>query len=171
MLISWVTVQCEVPIIGPGIILLNNIQSGTLLCQGFRLVYKQTLCKKGPYIKASFSVHDITFLNFQNKSHNIKALVVLSHSWSPFLTLVYTEKMNFCGALCALLEYFCKKILSQINSFKRTHLGWDSFTELFLSNIMKYGKNHDKWQTSIQSMSWYEFEWLLGLLEEKGRKL
>ncbi len=30
---------------------------------------------------------------------------------------------------------------SQIDSFMRTHLVLDSFTELFLSNIMKYGKN------------------------------
>ncbi len=29
----------------------------------------------------------------------------------------------------------------QIDSFKRTHLGLYNFTELFLSNIMKYSKN------------------------------
>ncbi len=31
------------------------------------------------YVKASFSVHFMTFVNFHNKSHNMKALVILSH--------------------------------------------------------------------------------------------
>ncbi len=38
-----------------------------------------------------------------------------------------------------------------------SHLGWESFTELFLSNIMKYGKNYIEWQTSIHGMSLSDF--------------
>ncbi len=52
--------------------------------------------------------------------------------------------------MCALLEYFLKKKLSLD---RHSHLGWESFTELFLSNIMKYGKNDIEWQISIQSTS------------------
>ncbi len=53
------------------------------------------------------------FWTFHNKSHNMKALVILSHSRSPFLplTCLYIEKMNFCGSLCGLLEYFFEKNL------------------------------------------------------------
>ncbi len=49
------------------------------------------------------------FWTFHTKSHNIKALVTLSNSWSAFLPLVHMEKMNFCGSLCSLLEYFLEK--------------------------------------------------------------
>ncbi len=52
------------------------------------------------------------FWTFHNKSHNMKALIILSHSWSPFLPLVYMDKMNFCWSLCGLLEYFLEKKLS-----------------------------------------------------------
>ncbi len=38
-------------------------------------------------VKASFSVWCMNFWTFHNKSHNMKALVILSHSWSPFLPL------------------------------------------------------------------------------------
>ncbi len=34
------------------------------------------------------------FWNFHNKSHNIKALVILSHSWSPFLPLICLHGKN-----------------------------------------------------------------------------
>ncbi len=37
--------------------------------------------------KASFSVRCMAFLTLHNKSHNMKALVILSHWWSPFLPL------------------------------------------------------------------------------------
>ncbi len=65
--------------------------------------------------------------------------------------------MNLCGVLCAQMEYFREKKLLQIYCLKRTYLGWDSFTELFLSSIIKYGKNDIEWQTSIQGMSWVFF--------------
>ncbi len=89
------------------------------------------------------------FKTFHNKSHNMKALVILSLSWSPFLPLVYMKNLNFCGSLCALLEYFLEN--------HHSHLGWEGFTELFLSNIMKYGKNYVEWKTSIQGMSLSDF--------------
>ncbi len=51
-----------------------------------------------PRFKASFSVCCIIFfLKFSNKLHNIKALIILSHSWSPFFLLIYMEKMNSHG--------------------------------------------------------------------------
>ncbi len=49
------------------------------------------------------------------------------------------------------------------------NLGWERFTKLFLSNIMKYGKNDAEWQTSIQGMSLSDF--VLLLFKEKRRKL
>ncbi len=56
------------------------------------------------------------FWTFHNKSHYMKALVILSHSWPPFLPLTFLmEQMNFCGSLCCLLEYFREK-----NSLKIT---------------------------------------------------
>ncbi len=42
-------------------------------------------------------------------------------------------------------------------SFKKTHSEWDSFTELFLSNFMKYDKHYIEWQTSIQGRSLSDF--------------
>ncbi len=40
------------------------------------------------------------FWTFHTKSHNMKALVILSHSWSPFLPLTCLYgKMNFCGSM------------------------------------------------------------------------
>ncbi len=64
------------------------------------------------------------------------------------------EKMNFCGSLCSLLEYFLEEKLPWD---RRCHLGWDIFTELFLSNIMKYEKNNIEWQISIQGMNLSDF--------------
>ncbi len=66
------------------------------------------------YFKASCSVCCMILLIFSNKSHNMKAVIILSHSWSPFFLFTFDmEKMNFCGALCPLLEYFRKKKLQQ----------------------------------------------------------
>ncbi len=38
-----------------------------------------------------------------------------------------------------------------------SHLGWESFTELFLPNIMKYVKNDIYRQINIQGTSWSDF--------------
>ncbi len=62
--------------------------------------------------KAFFSVRCTIFLNFHTKSHNMKALIILSYSWSPFLkhTCLY-GKVNFYGSLCSLLKYFLENKL------------------------------------------------------------
>ncbi len=46
------------------------------------------------------------FWMFHNKSHYMKALVGLIHDHHFSNLLVYIEKMNLCGSLCGLLEYF-----------------------------------------------------------------
>ncbi len=52
------------------------------------------------------------FWTFHTKSHNMKALLILSHSWSPFsYLLIYMEKNNFCGSLWCLLDYFLENKL------------------------------------------------------------
>ncbi len=53
------------------------------------------------------------YSTFHTKSKNMKALVILYHSWSPFLSLtcLYEEKKNFCWSLCGHLEYFSQKKL------------------------------------------------------------
>ncbi len=49
------------------------------------------------------------FWTYQNKSHDIKILVDLIHSWSQFLTLTCLYgKMNFWRVLCVFLKYFLK---------------------------------------------------------------
>ncbi len=84
---------------------------------------------------------------------------------SPTYLFIWKQK-NFYESLWALLEYFLKK---KLPSDRHSHLGWDSFTELFLSNIMEYGKNDIEWQTSIKVWIWSD--WLFGLFEGKRRKL
>ncbi len=112
------------------------------------------------------SLHDFSEL-FKNDSHDMEVLVVLNHSWSPLLkfTCLYWRN-ELLWVLVGPSGVFSweKTLCPQIDSFKRTHLGLDTFTELFLSNIIKYGKNDIEWQTSIQG---YKFEWFLGLFEER----
>ncbi len=62
--------------------------------------------------------------------------------------------------MCVLLEYFLEK---KIPSDRRSHLGWGRFTEIFLSYIMKNGKNDMEWQTGMQGMIW---DWI-SLKEKK----
>ncbi len=55
------------------------------------------------------------FWTFHNKSHNIKALIILHHSCLPFLPLsCLSGNMNFCESQCRLLEYFHEKNSPQI---------------------------------------------------------
>ncbi len=97
--------------------------------------------------KASFAVHCMTFVNFNNKSHNMKALVILSYSWLPFShILVYMENMMFFESLCSLLEYFRENL--RPHSHSNIHMGsyrdsivMSNFTKLFLSNIINYGES------------------------------
>ncbi len=60
----------------------------------------------------------------------MKAFVILSHSWSPFLPLICLY-INFYESLCGLLEYFLEK-----NSLQITHA------------------NHMTMNTSGQILSW-----------------
>ncbi len=46
------------------------------------------------YLRSSFSVCCMIFLKCSNKSHNMKALIILSHSWSPFFLLTYLYGEN-----------------------------------------------------------------------------
>ncbi len=62
---------------------------------------------------------------------------------------------------------------NELHPDRHSHLGWENFTELFLSNIMEYGKNYIEWQTSIQGMSLSDFwnylkkwEWSFKLYSE-----
>ncbi len=65
------------------------------------------------------------FGTFQNKLHNMKALVILSHHDHHFShLLVFMKKMNFCGSLWALLEHFREKKLPTVHYFNiRAHIG------------------------------------------------
>ncbi len=64
----------------------------------FKLHFHFNILLKCPSLFAALS-----FWTFQNKSHNIKALVILSQSWSPFfpLTYLYGEKELLWGPLCS----------------------------------------------------------------------
>ncbi len=76
------------------------------ICHFSSLCYVVLACLKHPSLFAA-----LLFWTYHNKSHNMNALVILSHSWSPFFShlLVYMEKISFCGSLCSLLEYFREK--------------------------------------------------------------
>ncbi len=82
--------------------------------QGMPDVCGMSVCSIPLYFNSFLlcALHDF-FWTFHNKSHNMKALVILSHLWSPYLPLscLCMEKMNFCGSLCSLLEYFHEKLL------------------------------------------------------------
>ncbi len=74
-------------------------------------------------ITASFYLCCIIFLTFSNKSHNMKALIILSHSWLPFFLLIYMEEMNFCEALWPFWSIFARKNSQfEENSFVMKHL-------------------------------------------------
>ncbi len=65
-----------------------------------------------PYLKLPSLFTAWPFWTFHIKSHNMKALVILSHSWSPFLPLTGLYGKNellWVSALCGLLEYFLEK--------------------------------------------------------------
>ncbi len=70
------------------------------------LIYISTICLKLPSLLAAW-----LFLTFHIKSHNIKALVILSHSQSPFLqlTCLYGKKWTFVGLCEAFWSIFLEK--------------------------------------------------------------
>ncbi len=93
------------------------------------------------------------FWTFHTKSHNMKALVILSHSWSPFLTLtcMYENKWTFV-ALCKYLSHLTLhykvwstniskyELLNPISWFRSNHHFcfskiWQHFNTILLWNI------------------------------------
>ncbi len=58
------------------------------------------------------------FWTLHTKPHNMKALVILSHSWSPFLPFncLYGKKWNLLGLCTAFRSIFLSK-----NSLQITH--------------------------------------------------
>ncbi len=64
------------------------------------------------------------FWTFHNKSHNMKVLVILSQSWSPFLPLTcsYGKKWTVMGLCAALWSIFLrKKLLSDYTCKSHDH--------------------------------------------------
>ncbi len=106
--------------------------------------------------RASFSVCCMIFQKISNKSHNMKAMIILSHSWPPFLLLSYSYGENelLWDPVHTFLSIFTRK---NSPNFKRTHLYWHTFTKLSLSNIMKHGESDVEWQISIQGIHFSAF--------------
>ncbi len=74
------------------------------------VINKQIQCKSSNFIKLRSLFAARLFWTFHNKLHNMKALVILSHHDHHFShLLVFMKKMNFCGSLWALLDYFREK--------------------------------------------------------------
>ncbi len=61
------------------------------------------------------------------------------------------EKMNFCGALCALCNFMRKK-LAQFYENSFVIRRFIIFIKLSLSNIIKHGERHVEQQLSIQGI-------------------
>ncbi len=75
------------------------------------------------------------FWTFHTKSHTMKALVFLSHSWSPILPLVYMEKKWNCMGLCAAFWsiFLRKKLLPDYLCKSHDHdLQWSDFIMAWL---------------------------------------
>ncbi len=86
----------------------------------------------------------------------MKALIIVIHDHHfLYLLLIYMEKMNFLGALCALLEYFREKKLPQFQKNPVVMRQICNKTKLSLSNIMKHGESDVERQISIQSIYIY----------------
>ncbi len=68
--------------------------------------------------KATFSVRCMTFLNFHTKSHHMKALVILSHPWSPFLplTCLNGKKWTFVDLCAGFWSIFLRKTSPRITN-------------------------------------------------------
>ncbi len=56
------------------------------------------------------------FWTFHTKPHNMKALIILSHSWSPFLPVIclYGKKWTFVGVCAVFCSIFLRKNSPQI---------------------------------------------------------
>ncbi len=86
----------------------------------------------------------------------MKALIILSlHDHHVSYLFIYMEKMNFCEALCALLEYFHEKTLPRHHC---SNIGVHIGIQLSWSNIMKYGESDVEQQISIQVCHFWKRE-------------
>ncbi len=63
------------------------------------------------------------FWPFHTKSHNMKAFVILSHSWSPFLSLTYLygKKWTFVGLCVAFWCIILRKNSPYICIYMQSH--------------------------------------------------
>ncbi len=80
--------------------------------QWFFLLSRPIICSWFLMLPSLFTAW--LFGTFHTKSHNMKTLVSLSYSWSPFLPLTCLYGQNeILGSLCGLLEYFLEKKIPQ----------------------------------------------------------
>ncbi len=95
------------------------------------------------------------FWTFYTKSHNMKAWVILSHSWSPFLPLTCLyEKTNFCAGLCAA---FCSIFLRK-NSPQITHANHMSMTTCGqFSSWLDYCKTKENVKITLLDLCLFTF--------------
>ncbi len=98
-------------------------------------------------VKASFSVCYILFLKYSNKSHNMKAVIIRSHSWSPFFLLTHLYVRPFGIFSWEIIPPVSRELLCTYNTF----------TKLSLSNIMIHGESDVERQISIQGMHLSDF--------------
>ncbi len=128
------------------------------------------ICYVG-YYRCRFLYFNLLNIWWKNKikSHNMKALVILSHSWLPFVPLTGLYGKNyFCGSLCRFSGVFSweKTPLRspmqitwpwpQVDSFnhglitvRQKKMWWENFTKSFLSNIINHGEGDVQWQSNI----------------------
>ncbi len=114
-------------------------------------------------IKDPFSGCFMIFLKYSNTLHNMKALVILSHSWSQFFLLNYWYGEN--EPLWELfLEYFHERKLPQFqeNSFVMGH-----FYNIIL---VQYNETWWKWCRTTNQYARYTFECFLSYFCEKEKE-
>ncbi len=65
-------------------------------------------CEDKKFFQTSFCVY---YMIYHNKSDNMKVLVILNHSWSPYVPLscLYGKKWNFVGLCAAFCSIFARK--------------------------------------------------------------
>ncbi len=99
-------------------------------------------------IKVSFSGCCMICLKFSNLSHNMKALIILSHSRSPFFLLTYLYGGN--ELLWSPVRPFGVFSWEKTYPVSRELICKDTFTKISLSNIIKLDESDVEWQFSIQ---------------------
>ncbi len=100
------------------VILLPNIQpynvNPTIMEQHHNVILYQTFNPTMLKLPSLFAAW--LFWTFPTKSHNMKALVILSHSWLTFLllTCLYGNKLTFVGVCGVFWSIFLRKNFPQI---------------------------------------------------------